>query len=207
MLIVEKSINQIKSETFKALIGLNFSKSLADDCSNLCCNLAKTKTPFLKDLITLLEKNKIKKINNNSIDKESSKELIAPFYGLNLIEYLASENINWSGDVIAPNYLISAMLIYNHENKKNFLLLNNKKIPIFCIYNSTIYLNKKKLTNDFYFIETELFTSKIKKVKFNKILYYDRCYVNSIEWNELLKYSQKTYVKESKVSKEKGAGY
>ena len=207
MLIVEKSINQIKSETFKALIGLNFSKSLADDCSNLCCNLAKTKTPFLKDLITLLEKNKIKKINNNSIDKESSKELIAPFYGLNLIEYLASENINWSGDVIAPNYLISAMLIYNHENKKNFLLLNNKKIPIFCIYNSTIYLNKKKLTNDFYFIETELFSSKIKKVKFNKILYYDRCYVNSIEWNELLKYSQKTYVKESKVSKEKGAGY
>ena len=205
--MVEKSINQIKSETFKALIGLNFSKSLADDCSNLCCNLAKTKTPFLKDLITLLEKNKIKKINNNSIDKESSKELIAPFYGLNLIEYLASENINWSGDVIAPNYLISAMLIYNHENKKNFLLLNNKKIPIFCIYNSTIYLNKKKLTNDFYYIETELYPSKIKKVKFNKILYYDRCYVNSTEWNELLKYSQKTYVKESKTSKEKGAGY
>ena len=204
--MVEKSINQIKSETFKALIGINFSKSLADDCSNLCCNLAKTKTPFLKDLITLLEKYKTKKINN-SIDHKTSKDLIAPFYGLNLIEYLSSENINWSGNVIAPNYLISAMLIYNHENKKNFLLLNNKKIPIFCIYNSTIYLNKKKLTNDFYFIETELFTSKIKKVKFNKILYYDRCYVNSIEWNELLKYSQKTYVKESKVSKEKGAGY
>ena len=204
--MVEKSINQIKSETFKALIGINLSKSLADDCSNLCCNLAKTKTPFLKDLITLLEKYKIKKINN-SIDHKTSKDLIAPFYGLNLIEYLASRNINWSGNVIAPNYLISAMLIYNHENKKNFLLLNNKKIPIFCIYNSTIYLNKKKLTNDFYYVETELYPSKIKKIKFNKILYYDRCFVNSIEWNKLLKYSQKTYVKESKVSKEKGAGY
>ena len=206
MLMVEKSINQIKSETFKALIGINLSKSLADDCSNLCCNLAKIKTPFLKDLITLLEKYKTKKINN-SIDHKKSKYLIAPFYGLNLIEYLSSENINWSGNVIAPNYLISAMLIYNHENKKNFLLRNNKKITIFCIYNSTIYLNKKKLTNDFYYIETELYPSKIKKVKFDKILYYDRCYVNSIEWNELLKYSQKTYVKESKVSKEKGAGY
>ena len=206
MLMVEKSINQIKSETFKALIGINLSKSLADDCSNLCCNLAKIKTPFLKDLITLLEKYKTKKINN-SIDHKTSKDLIAPFYGLNLIEYLSSENINWSGNVIAPNYLISAMLIYNHENKKNFLLRNNKKITIFCIYNSTIYLNKKKLTNDFYYIETELYPSKIKKVKFDKILYYDRCYVNSIEWNELLKYSQKTYVKESKVSKEKGAGY
>ena len=206
MLMVEKSINQIKSETFKALIGINLSKSLADDCSNLCCNLAKIKTPFLRDLITLLEKYKTKKINN-SIDYKTSKDLIAPFYGLNLIEYLSSENINWSGNVIAPNYLISAMLIYNHENKKNFLLLNNKKIPIFCIYNSTIYLNKKNLKNDFYYIETELYPSKIKKVKFNKILYYDRCYVNSIEWNELLKYSQKTYVKESKVSKEKGAGY
>ena len=202
--MVEKSINQIKSETFKALIGINLSKSLADDCSDLCCNLAKTRTPFLKDLITLLEKYKIKK---NSIDKETSKDLIAPFYGLNLIEYLASENINWSGNVIAPNYLISAMLIYNHENKKNFLLLNNKKNPIFCIYNAKIYLNKKKLTNDFYYILTKLYPSKIKKVKFNKILYYDRCYVNSIEWNKLLKYSQKTYVKESKVSKEKGAGY
>ena len=206
MLMVEKSINQIKSETFKALIGINLSKSLADDCSNLCCNLAKIKIPFLKDLITLLEKYKTKKINN-SIDHKTSKDLIAPFYGLNLIEYLSSENINWSGNVIAPNYLISAMLIYNHENKKNFLLRNNKKITIFCIYNSSIYLNKKKLTNDFYYIETELYPSKIKKVKFNKILYYDRCYVNSIEWNELLKYSQKTYVKESKVSKEKGAGY
>ena len=204
--MVEKSINQIKSETFKALIGINLSKSLADDCSNLCCNLAKIKTPFLKDLITLLEKYKTKKINN-SIDHKKSKDLIAPFYGLNLIEYLSSENINWSGNVIAPNYLISAMLIYNHENKKNFLLRNNKKITIFCIYNSTIYLNKKKLTNDFYYIETELYPSKIKKVKFDKILYYDRCYVNSIEWNELLKYSQKAYVKESKVSKEKGAGY
>ena len=140
--MVEKSINQIKSETFKALIGINLSKSLADDCSNLCCNLAKTKTPFLKDLITLLEKYKTKKIDN-SIDHKKTKDLIAPFYGLNLIEYLSSENINWSGNVIAPNYLISAMLIYNHENKKNFLLLNNKKIPIFCIYNSTIYLKKK----------------------------------------------------------------
>ena len=204
--MVEKSINQIKSETFKALIGINLSKSLADDCSNLCCNLAKIKIPFLKDLITLLEKYKTKKINN-SIDHKTSKDLIAPFYGLNLIEYLSSENINWSGNVIAPNYLISAMLIYNHENKKNFLLLNNKKIPIFCIYNSTIYLNKKKLTNGFYYIETELYPSKIKKVKFDKIIYYNRCYVNSTEWNELLKYSQKTYVKESKVSKEKGAGY
>ena len=204
--MVEKSINQIKSETFKALIGIHLSKSLADDCSNLCCNLAKIKTPFLKDLITLLEKYKTEKINN-SLDHKTSKDLIAPFYGLNLIEYLASRNINWSGNVIAPNYLISAMLIYNHENKKNFLLLNNKKIPIFCIYNSTIYLNKKKLNNDFYYVETELYPSKIKKVKFNKILYYDRCYVNSIEWNKLLKYSQKTYVKESKVSKEKGAGY
>ena len=163
MLMVEKSINQIKSETFKALIGINLSKSLADDCSNLCCNLAKIKTPFLKDLITLLEKYKTKKIDN-SIDHKKPKDLIAPFYGLNLIEYLSSENINWSGNVIAPNYLISAMLIYNHENKKNFLLRNNKKISIFCIY-------------------------------------------NSIEWNELLKYSQKAYVKESKVSKEKGAGY
>ena len=187
--MAEKSINQIKSETFKALIGINLSKSLADDCSDLCCNLAKTRTPFLKDLITLLEKYKIKK---NSIDKETSKDLIAPFYGLNLIEYLASENINWSGNVIAPSYLISAMLIYNHENKKNFLLLNNKKNPIFCIYNAKIYLNKKKLTNDFYYIETKLYPSKIKKVKFNKILYYDRCYVNSIEWNKLLKYSEKT---------------
>ena len=204
--MVEKSINQIKSETFKALIGINLSKSLADDCSNLCCNLAKIKTPFLRDLITLLEKYKTKKIDN-SIDHKTSKDLIAPFYGLNLIEYLSSENINWSGNVIAPNYLISAMLIYNHENKKNFLLRNNKKITIFCIYNSTIYLNKKKLTNDFYYIETELYPSKLKKVKFDKVLYSDRCYVNSIEWNELLKYSQKTYVKESKVSKEKGAGY
>ena len=206
MLMVEKSINQIKSETFKALIGINLSKSLADDCSNLCCNLAKIKTPFLKDLITLLDKYKTKKINN-SIDHKKSKDLIAPFYGLNLIEHLSSENINWTGNVIAPDYLISAMLIYNQENKKNFLLRNNKKIIIFCIYNSTIYLNKKKLTNDFYYIETELYPSKIKKVKFDKILYYDRCYVNSVEWNELLKYSQKTYVKESKVSKEKGAGY
>ena len=58
-------INQIKSETFKALIGINLSKSLADDCSNLCCNLAKTKTPFLKDLITLLEKYKIITDNYN----------------------------------------------------------------------------------------------------------------------------------------------
>ena len=109
--MVEKSINQIKSETFKALIGINLSKSLADDCSNLCCNLAKTKSPFLKDLITLLEKYKITKIKNNSINKETSNDLIAPFYGLNLIEYLASENINWSGNVIAPNYLISALLL------------------------------------------------------------------------------------------------
>jgi len=52
-----------------------------------------------------------------------------------------------------------------------------------------------------------LIIEKYKKVKFNKILYCDRCYVNSIEWNKLLKFSQKTYVKESKISKEKGAGY
>ena len=77
--MVEKSINQIKSETFKALIGINLSKSLADDCSNLCCNLAKTKTPFLKDLITLLEKYKHAHIfpNKNSQQKVVYDDIIS----------------------------------------------------------------------------------------------------------------------------------
>ena len=59
----------------------------------------------------------------------------------------------------------------------------------------------------FQILKNGIYISKIKKVKFNEIIYYDRCHVNSIEWNELLKFSQKTYVKESKISKEKGAGY
>ena len=207
MLMVEKSINQIKSETFKALIGINLSHSLADDCSTLCSNLAKIKIPFLRDLINLLKKNKIEEANNNYKNKEITKDLIAPFYALNLIEYLACENISWSGNVIAPNFLISAMLIYNYENKKNFFLLNKKKMLVFCVYNSKFYINKKELKDNYYYIETELKSIKIKNINFNNIPYFDRCTVNSIEWNEILKYSKKTYVKESILSKEKGAGY
>ena len=207
MLMVEKSINQIKSETFKALIGINLSKSLADDCSNLCCNLAKIKIPFLKDLITLLKRNKIEEPIYNDVHKEVTKNLIAPFYGLNLIEYLSSENINWSGNVIAPNYLISAMLTYNLENPKNFMLLNKHKIPVFCVNNSLMYLTRNKLLDNFYHIETDLNLSITDELKFHKIVYFDRCIINKSEWNQLLNYSKKTYVKESKTSKEKGAGY
>ena len=63
------------------------------------------------------------------------------------------------------------------------------------------------LEKPFQILKNGIYFLKIKKVKFDKIVYYNRCYVNSIEWNKLLKYSQKTYVKESTVSKEKGAGY
>ena len=134
--MVEKSIYQIKSETFKALIAINLSKSLADDCSNLCCNLAKIKIPFLKDLITLLERNNIEELIYNDVHKEVTKNLIAPFYGLNLIEYLSSENINWSGNVIAPNYLISAMLTYNFENGQS-IQINPSNLGEKIIYNNS----------------------------------------------------------------------
>ena len=205
--MVEKSINQIKSETFKALIGINLSKSLADDCSNLCCNLGKIKIPFLKDLISLLKRNKTEELIYNDLHKEVTKNIIAPFYGLSLIEYLSSENINWSGNVIAPNYLISAMLIYNFENPKNFMLLNKHKIPVFCLNNSLMYLTRNKLLDNFYHIKTDLNLSITDELKFHKIVYFDRCIVHKSEWNELLNYSKKTYVEESKTSKEKGAGY
>jgi len=205
--MVEKSINQIKSETFKALIGINISYSIAEDCSNLCCNLAKLNIPFLKDLITVLKQYEIKKNAAEVKNKKISKDLIAPFYSLSLIEYLASKNNNWYGKVIAPKYLISAMLIYNYENKKNFMLLNKKKIPIFCINNSLMYLSKSNLNDNFFYIETELNQPLIANIKFNKIFYFDRCSLKTNQWNELLKYSKKTYVKESKTSKEKGAGY
>ena len=205
--MVEKSINQVKSECLKALVGINLSYSLADDCSNLCCNLAKLKIPFLKDLIKVLKKYEIQKIDDEAQSKDKFKYLVAPLYSLNLIEYLASKNEKWFGHVTAPNYLISAMLIYNFENQKNFMLLNKENNLVFCVKDKTMYLNKKKLTDNFYFIETKLDLSVINKFKFDKILNFDRYIVKTSEWNELLKFSKKTYVKESKTSKEKGAGY
>ena len=206
--MVSVSLNEIYSETYKALRSVNIEWSLAKDCANKAKWLAQHGENFLGSILKtadLYQKQGITiSINENTNEKPLASALVA----LLLVEYISANRITWEGYIDSSKFLLAAMGIIAEEQQIYLMLENEKNEIVAFTKDKTIYVNSNLDTNvpSYYLLKKYDFI-KNKNIKYNSLKKYkDIIKINDKCWDRLKSMAFETYVPESEASKS-GAGY
>ena len=206
--MIDVSLNEIYSETYKALRSVNIEWSLAKDCANKAKWLAQHSENFLGSILKtadLYQKQNITiSINENTNEKPLASALVA----LLLVEYVSANKITWEGYIDSAKFLLAAMGIIAEEQQIYLLLENEKKNIVAFTKDKTLYMNSNLDNNvPSYCILKRYDFIKKKNVKYNSLKKNkDIIKLNNKCWDRLKSMAFVTYVPESETSKS-GAGY
>ena len=203
--MIQLSLNQIKTETIKAAKGINLEHGLADDLGDMSEYLANCKINFTKDICYLLNKYSNLKYYPNIICKSKKSALVAPFIAKSLIEFIFCKKNKWEGYVFAPQFLIASMSLFSRENNIQFSLKDQKNELVAISQNSHTHIYTKSIKLDYYTLSLDKSVNILKSSNLTKNIVNHK--INEKEWKIITSYGKRTFVKESIMSKEKGAGY
>ena len=206
--MISVSLNEIYSETYKALRSVEIDWGLAKDCANKTKWLAQHGQYFLGSILKTTDLYKNKKISISINKSTNKKPLATALVGLLLVEYVSANKITWGGYVDSSKFLLAAMGIIAEEQQVYLILEDEKKNVVAFTKDKTIYVNSNLDTNisSYCFLKKYDFIKKknikYKSLKKNKdiIKLNDKC------WDRLKSMAFETYVQESETSKS-GAGY
>ena len=206
--MISVSLNEVYSETYKALRSVNIEWSLAKDCANKSKWLAKHGQYFLGSILKTADLYKNNKISISINKNTNKKPLATALMGLLLVEYVSANKITWEGYIDNSKFLLAAMGIIAEEQQINLTLENEQKEIIAFTKEKKIYVNSNldtKVTSysslkTYNYIEEK--NTKFTSLKKNKEVtnLNDKC------WERLKSMAFETYVPESETSKS-GAGY
>ena len=206
--MISVSLNEIYSETYKALRSVNIEWSLAKDCANKAKWLAQHGQNFLGSILKTADLYQKKEISISINENTNKKPLASALMGLLLVEYVSANKINWEGYIDNSKFLLAAMGIIAEEQQINLTLENEQKEIIAFTKEKKIYVNSNldtKVTSysslkTYNYIEEK--NTKFTSLKKNKEVtnLNDKC------WERLKSMAFETYVPESETSKS-GAGY
>ena len=206
--MISVSLNEIYSETYKALRSVNIEWSLAKDGANKAKWLAQHGQNFLGSILKTADLYKNKEISISINENTNKKPLASALMGLLLVEYVSANKINWEGYIDNSKFLLAAMGIIAEEQQINLTLENEQKEIIAFTKEKKIYVNSNldtKVTSysslkTYNYIEEK--NTKFTSLKKNKEVtnLNDKC------WERLKSMAFETYVPESETSKS-GAGY
>ena len=206
--MISVSLNEIYSETYKALRGVNIEWSLAKDCANKAKWLAQHGQYFLGSILKTADLYKKKDLSISINENTSKKPLSSALMALLLVEYVSANKVTWEGYIDSSKFLLAAMGIIAEEQKINLTLENEKKDIIAFTKDKAIYVNSNLDTNvpSYSFLRTYDFIKK-KNTKFTSFKKNkDVTNLNDKCWERLKSMAFETYVPESETSKS-GAGY
>ena len=202
------SLNEVYSETYKALRSVGIEWGLAKDCANLSKWLVNHDYYFLGSVLKTADLYKEKKLSTSIKENNLNKPLTSALMGLLLVEYVSANKILWKGYLHNPKFLLASMGLIAQEQNISLVLKNSK--------NSIIaYSNDQKL-----YLDTNIFNNLtgyfyLGKYEFKKncnplsLVQNQRLEVSKISkkcWDRLSSMAFETYVPESEASKS-GAGY
>ena len=206
--MISVSLNEIYSETYKALRSVKIDWSLAKDCANKAKWLAQHDQYFLGSILKTADLYKNNKISISINKNTSKKPLATALVGLLLVEYVSAKKITWGGYVDSSKFLLAAMGIIAKEQQINLILENKQKDITAFTKDKAIYVNTNLDTNvpSYFFLRTYDFIKK-KNTKFTSFKKNkDVTNLNDKCWERLKSMAFETYVPESETSKS-GAGY
>ena len=206
--MISVSLNEIYSETYKALRSVNIEWSLAKDSANKAKWLVQHGQNFLGSILKTADLYQKKEISISINENTSKKPLASALMGLLLVEYVSANKINWEGYIDNSKFLLAAMGIIAEEQQINLTLENEQKEIIAFTKEKKIYVNSNldtKVTSysslkTYNYIEEK--NTKFTSFKKNKEVtnLNDKC------WERLKSMAFETYVTESETSKSR-AGY
>ena len=206
--MISVSLNEIYSETYKALRSVNIEWSLAKDSANKAKWLVQNGQNFLGSILKTADLYQKKEISISINENTNKKPLASALMGLLLVEYVSANKINWEGYIDNSKFLLAAMGIIAEEQQINLTLENEQKEIIAFTKEKKIYVNSNldtKVTSysslkTYNYIEEK--NTKFTSFKKNKEVtnLNDKC------WERLKSMAFETYVPESETSKS-GAGY
>ena len=206
--MISVSLNEIYTETYKALRSVNIEWSLAKDSANKAKWLVQHGQNFLGSILKTADLYQKKEISISINENTNKKPLASALMGLLLVEYVSANKINWEGYIDNSKFLLAAMGIIAEEQQINLTLENEQKEIIAFTKEKKIYVNSNldtKITSysslkTYNYIEEK--NTKFTSLKKNKEVtnLNDKC------WERLKSMAFETYVPESETSKS-GAGY
>ncbi len=206
--MISVSLNEIYTETYKALRSVNIEWSLAKDSANKAKWLVQNGQNFLGSILKTADLYQKKEISISINENTNKKPLASALMGLLLVEYVSANKITWEGYIDNSKFLLAAMGIIAEEQQINLTLENEQKEIIAFTKEKKIYVNSNldtKVTSysslkTYNYIEEK--NTKFTSLKKNKEVtnLNDRC------WERLKSMAYETYVPESETSKS-GAGY
>ena len=206
--MISVSLNEVYSETYKALRSVNIEWSLAKDCANKAKWLAQHGQYFLGSILKTADLYKNNKISISINKNTNKKPLATALLGLLLVEYVSANKITWKGYIDNSKFLLAAMGIIAEEQKINLILENEQKDIIAFTKDKEIYVNANldNKISSYYFLKTYDFIKK-KDIKFTNLKKNKNVTkLNAQCWQKLKSMAFETYVPESETSKS-GAGY
>ena len=206
--MISVSLNEVYSETYKALRSVNIEWSLAKDCANKAKWLAQHGQNFLGSILKTADLYKNKEISISINENTNKKPLASALTGLLLVEYVSANKITWEGYIDNSKFLLAAMGIIAEEQQINLTLENEQKEIIAFTKEKKIYVNSNldtKVTTysslkTYNYIEEK--NTKFTSFKKNK----EVTNLNGKCWERLKSMAFETYVPESETSKSR-AGY
>ena len=206
--MISVSLNEIYTETYKALRSVNIEWSLAKDSANKAKWLVQNGQNFLGSILKTADLYQKKEITISINENTNKKPLASALIGLLLVEYVSANKITWEGYIDNSKFLLAAMGIIAEEQQINLTLENEQKEIIAFTKEKKIYVNSNldtKVTSysslkTYNYIEEK--NTKFTSLKKNKEVtnLNDKC------WERLKSMAFETYVPESETSKS-GAGY
>ena len=206
--MISVSLNEIYSETYKALRSVNIEWSLAKDSANKAKWLVQHGQNFLGSILKTADFYQKKEITISINENTNKKPLASALMGLLLVEYVSANKITWEGYIDNSKFLLAAMGIIAEEQQINLTLENEQKEIIAFTKEKKIYVNSNLDTivtsysslKTYNYIEEK--NTKFTSLKKNKEVtnLNDKC------WERLKSMAFETYVPESETSKS-GAGY
>ena len=206
--MISVSLNEIYTETYKALRSVNIEWSLAKDSANKAKWLVQHGQNFLGSILKTADLYQKKEISISINENTNKKPLASALTGLLLVEYVSANKINFEGYIDNSKFLLAAMGIIAEEQQINLTLENEQKEIIAFTKEKKIYVNSNLDTTvtsysslkTYNYIEEK--NTKFTSFKKNKEVtnLNDRC------WERLKSMAYETYVPESETSKS-GAGY
>ena len=206
--MISVSLNEIYSETYKALRSVNIEWSLAKDCANKAKWLAQHDQSFLGSILKTADFYQKKEITISINKNTNKKPLASALVGLLLVEYVSANKITWEGHIDSTKFLLAAMGIIAEEQQIYLILENEKKDIMAFTKDKNIYVNSNLDINvpSYSFLRTYDFIKK-KNTKFTSFKKNkDVTNLNDKCWERLKSMAFETYVPESETSKSR-AGY
>ena len=206
--MISDSLNEIYSETYKALRSVNIEWSLAKDSANKAKWLVQHGQNFLGSILKTADLYQKKEISISINENTNKKPLASALTGLLLVEYVSANKITWEGYIDNSKFLLAAMGIIAEEQQINLTLENEQKEIIAFTKEKKIYVNSNLDTTvtsysslkTYNYIEEK--NTKFTSLKKNK----EVTNLNNKCWERLKSMAFETYVPESETSKS-GAGY